>query len=144
VFTPTHDAFWTACRRRHGDAKGTRALIEVLLAHRYLPADALVQAMRLAVDAGVTDPAVVVVEARRLADRPAGGDRQPSGEVIPIGALARFDRPSPGLAGYDTLLAGDGRETGERAHRSGPGSGSPLEVVGGNATAEAAAAEVGV
>jgi transposase len=148
VFTPTHDAFWTACRRRHGDAKGTRALIEVLLAHRYLPADALVQAMRLAVDAGVTDPVVIVVEARRLArrlaDRPAGGDRQPSGEVIPIGALARFDRPSPGLAGYDTLLAGDGRGGGERAHRSGPGSGSPLEVVGGNATAEAAAEEVGV
>ena len=54
AFTPTHEAFWTACRRKHGDAVGTRALIEVLLAHRHLPAPALIQAMRQAVDAGVT------------------------------------------------------------------------------------------
>jgi hypothetical protein len=99
AFTPTHDAFWNACRRRHGDAKGTRALIEVLLAHRHLPADALVAAMAKAVRAGVTDPAVVLVEARRLADG------KPPAEVIPIGALARFDRPKPALGGYDALLA---------------------------------------
>jgi hypothetical protein len=37
AFTPTHQAFWTACRRSHGDAAGTRALIEVLLAYRHLP-----------------------------------------------------------------------------------------------------------
>jgi transposase len=99
AFTPTHDAFWTACRCRHGDAKGTRALIEVLLAHRHLPADALVAAMAKAVRAGVTDPAVVLVEARRLADG------KPPAEVIPIGALHRFDRPKPALGGYDALLA---------------------------------------
>jgi transposase/predicted nucleic acid-binding protein len=98
AFTPTHDTFWTACRRTHGDAKGTRALIEILLAHRHLPTDALIQAMRQAVAAGVTDPAVVMVEARRIAER------QPAAEVIPIGALARFDRPTPVLAGYDSLL----------------------------------------
>jgi transposase len=128
AFTPTHDAFWTACRRKHGDAKGTRALVEVLLAHRHLPAATLIQAMRQAVDAGVTDPAVVVVEARRIADRLSPA------EVTPIGALARFDRPKPALASYDTLLdeqAGghldhlDGRDQlgerdpdlAERAHR---------------------------
>jgi transposase len=98
AFTPTHDAFWTACRRKHGDPAGTRALIELLLAHRHLPAEALIQATRQAIDAGVTDPAVVLVEARRIADH------QPPTEVIPIGALARFDRPKPALAGYDTLL----------------------------------------
>jgi transposase len=98
AFTPTHEAFWTACRRTHGDTAGTRALIEVLLAHRHLPAQALIQAMRQAVDAGVTDPAVVVVEACRIADR------QPPAKVIPIGALTRFDRPKPVLAGYDSLL----------------------------------------
>lgn len=70
----------------------------MLLAHRHLPAHALIQAMRQATDAGVTDPAVVVVEARRLADH------QPPAQVIPVGALARFDRPGPALAGYDTLL----------------------------------------
>jgi transposase len=100
AFTATHDAFWTAARRRHGDAKGTRALIEVLLAHRHLPADALVRAMRQAVDAGVTEAAVVLVEARRIADQ------QPPAEVIPIGTLHRFDRPTPALAGYDALLTG--------------------------------------
>jgi transposase len=98
AFTSAHEAFWTACRRKHGDAQGTRALIEVLLAHRHLPAQALIQAMRRAVDAGVTDPAVVVVEARRIVDH------QPAAQVIPVGALARFDRPGPALTGYDTLL----------------------------------------
>ena len=38
VFTPAHQAFWDAARRARGDAAGTRALIEVLLAHRTLPA----------------------------------------------------------------------------------------------------------
>jgi transposase len=145
AFTPTHDAFWTACRRKHGDAKGTRALIEVLLAHRHLPAATLIQAMRQAVDAGVTDPAVVVVEARRIADRLSPA------EVIPIGALARFDRPKPALASYDTLLdeqAGghldhlDGRDqlgerdpdVAERAHRR-----PHLEVVGAQADVEQSA-----
>jgi hypothetical protein len=54
--------------------------------------------MRQAIDAGVTEAAVVLVEARRIADR------QSATQVIPIGALARFDRPTPALAGYDSLL----------------------------------------
>jgi hypothetical protein len=54
--------------------------------------------MAKAVQAGVTDPAVVLVEARRLADA------QPPAEVIPIGVLHRFDRPKPALGGYDALL----------------------------------------
>jgi hypothetical protein len=70
--------------------------------------------MRRAVDAGVTEAAVVLVEARRIADR------QPAAQVIPIGALHRFDRPTPVLAGYDSLLdqqvVGDGhRQPAQRA-----------------------------
>jgi len=34
VFTATYQACWDAVRRAYGDAAGTRALIEVLLAHR--------------------------------------------------------------------------------------------------------------
>ena len=34
-FTPVHDAWWAAVRKAHGDAAGTRALIEVLLLHRH-------------------------------------------------------------------------------------------------------------
>jgi hypothetical protein len=30
VFTSAHEAFWAAARARHGDAAGTRSLIEVL------------------------------------------------------------------------------------------------------------------
>ena len=33
-FTPVHDAWWAAARTAHGDAAGTRALVEVLLLHR--------------------------------------------------------------------------------------------------------------
>jgi hypothetical protein len=101
AFTPTHQAYWDAARRARGDAAGTRALIDVLLAHRTLPAAALITAMRKAVEAGVLDPQVVLIDARREAN----GHVAP---VIPIGALARYDRPAPTLAAYDELLAGSG------------------------------------
>jgi transposase len=150
AFTSTHEGFWTACRRKHGDAGGTRALIEVLLAHRHLPAEALIQAMRQAVDAGVTQAAAVVVEARRIADR------QPAAQVTPIGALARFDRPSPALAGYDTLLeaqaggqvdqAGGRGQLGERAHNLDTHAAGQLhlEAVGADGQADAGVQAEGV
>lgn len=99
AFTPTHQRYWNAARNARGDTAGTHALIEVLLAHRSLPAEALVAAMDTAVDAGVLDPQVVLIDARReAASRVA--------PVIPIGALARYDRPAPTLTGYDQLLTG--------------------------------------
>jgi hypothetical protein len=99
AFTPTHQAYWDATRRQRGDAAGTRALIEVLLAHRTLPAAALVTAMAKAVQAGVLDPQAVLIDARRAADAHVA-------PVIAIGALVRYDRPTPTLAGYDDLLSG--------------------------------------
>jgi hypothetical protein len=66
----------------------------VLLGHRTLTADALIQATDRAVTSGVLDPQAVLIDARRL----AGG---PVAPVIPIGALARYDRPAPALTGYD-------------------------------------------
>ncbi|MGH8976171.1 MAG: IS21 family transposase, partial [Acidimicrobiia bacterium] len=97
AFTPAHDAYWSRARRRRGDKDGTRALIEVLLAHRSLPADALVEALTAAVEAEMVDPAAVIVEARRRAE----GRVAP---VVPIGALRHYDRPLPVLGGYDELL----------------------------------------
>ena len=97
VFTASHQRYWDAARRKDGDADGTRALIEVLLGHRVLPADALIQAMDRAVTSGALDPQAVLIDARRL----AGG---PVAPVIPLGVLARYDRPAPALAGYDQLL----------------------------------------
>jgi hypothetical protein len=53
--------------------------------------------MGKAIEAGTLDPQVVLIDARRE----AGGPLAP---VIPIGALARYDRPAPTLSDYDDLL----------------------------------------
>jgi transposase len=98
VFGAVHDRFWVEARRRLGDRDGTRALIEVLLLHRTLSADAVIAGMERALTAASVDPAVVAIEARRAA-QPA------EAPVIPIGeGLSRFDRPPPSTAGYDDLL----------------------------------------
>jgi len=99
AFTATHQRYWDAARRAHGDAAGTRALIEVLLACRSLPAAAPLTAMDRAVSSGALDPQVVLIDARRA----AGGQ---AAAVIPIGTLARYDRPAPSLTVYDQLLTG--------------------------------------
>lgn len=96
-FGDAHERFWTAARRKLGDAAGTRALIEVLLAHRHLDHDVLVAGIDRALSAGSVDPAVVLVEARRSAE-----DRHQV--PIPIGSLHAFDRPMPVLSSYDELL----------------------------------------
>jgi hypothetical protein len=100
TFTAAHQRYWDAARRQHGDAAGTRALIEVLLAHRALPAATLTAAMTAAVSSGITDPQVVVIEGRRRAT----GQAAPA---VPIGALAHYDRPAPVLSAYDQLLTGN-------------------------------------
>jgi hypothetical protein len=101
AFTETHQRYWDAVRRTRGDSAGTRALIEILLAHRTLPATALLTARRNAITSGVLDPQVVLIEARREATHQVA-------PVIPIGALARYDRPPPTLSAYDQLLTGSG------------------------------------
>jgi len=98
VFTATHERFWNEGRRRVGDRDGTRLLIEVLLLHRTLPADAVVAGIERALTAGSIDPAVVAIEARRASDPRVAA-------VIPIGeGLSRFDRPLPTTTRYDQLL----------------------------------------
>jgi hypothetical protein len=98
AFSPTHDAFFAEARRRLGDAAGTKAMVEVLLAHRSLPASAVIAGMHGALRAGSIDPAVVLVEARRSMTESAV-------LIVPIDtALTRFDRPAPDLSSYDSLL----------------------------------------
>lgn len=65
-FTSAHDAFWAAARKRHGDADGTRALVEVLL-HRHLAHADVVAGLTAAVSVGATGADVVAVEARKAA-----------------------------------------------------------------------------
>lgn len=98
AFGATHERFWTEARRRLGDRDGTRALIEVLLLHRAIPAAGVTAGMDRALGAGSIDPAVVAIEARRAIEGA-------SATVVPIGeGLSRFDRPVPSIADYDDLL----------------------------------------
>ncbi|MCP4308839.1 MAG: IS21 family transposase [bacterium] len=103
TFTSAHQQFWDQARRRDGDQGGTRALIEVLLAHRRLPPEAIIEALDAANHTGIIDPTVIIVETRRHADQ------RPEADVVPIGALARYDRPVPTVAAYDQLLTGETR-----------------------------------
>jgi hypothetical protein len=100
VFTATHQRFWDHARRHGGDRDGTKALVEVLLLHRALPAVAVIAGMQAALVVGKADPAVVNIEARRAAEAAPAG-------VVPIGAgLSRYDRPAPDINHYDQLLEG--------------------------------------
>ena len=100
AFSATHQRFWDQARRRGGDRDGTKALVEVLLLHRCLPAGAVIAGMEAALATGSADPAVVNIEARRAAEAAPAG-------VVPIGErLARYDRPTPDINRYDQLLEG--------------------------------------
>ena len=52
--------------------------------------------MARATASGVLDAQAVLIDARRQAGQVA--------PVIPLGALARYDRPAPALDAYDQLL----------------------------------------
>ena len=102
-FTAAHERYWQRARRKLGDREGTRALIEVLLLHRSLPFVAVHAALDAVERVGSVDPALVAIEARRIAD----GRREAA--IVERPALRRFDRPAPNLAGYDALLARSAR-----------------------------------
>ena len=75
----------------------------MLLLHRSLPFVAVHAALDAVERVGSVDPALVAIEARRIA---AGGRER---AVVERPALRRYDRPAPALAGYDALLAGSAR-----------------------------------
>jgi transposase len=125
-FTRVHEAFWAAARAAHGEAQGTRALIEVLLLHRRLPAPAVLAGVTAALAAGSTSPDVVAIEARKADHRtdPADqgatagddelaeligwagvGDGRATIISLPSRALPEDTRPVPSVAAYDQLLS---------------------------------------
>jgi hypothetical protein len=115
AFTATHEAFWQAARAKHGDAAGTRALIEVLLLHRRLDQAAVLAGIRAALAAGSVAPDVVAIEARKSSpDRPtrqAPTPRRSPAAVVTLQArtqaagLPSDARAAPSVAGYDQLLS---------------------------------------
>lgn len=116
-FTPAHEALWEQARRRLGDGAGTRALIEVLLLHRRLPAASVAAGITAALNAGTCSPDVVAVEARKhaaaagaaAARPPAAVPRRSRAAVITLprrdAPLPADTRPAPDTSAYDRLLA---------------------------------------
>jgi hypothetical protein len=116
-FTAAHEALWAQARRKLGDGAGTRALIEVLLLGRRLPAASVAAGIGAALEAGTCSPDVVAVEARRHAAgaglpgpaEPAGpAPRRSRAAVITLprrtGPLPADSRPVPDTSAYDRLL----------------------------------------
>jgi len=96
-FSKSHDRFYNLVRHRLGERDATKAMIEVLLAHRTLAYDAVVAGIDAALKVASVDPQVVLVEARRVGERGA--------ETVALAeGLTRFDRPAPSLSRYDDLL----------------------------------------
>jgi transposase len=114
VFTSEHEAFWAAARKALGDSAGTRALIEVLLAHRHLEHADVLAGIAAALSVGSVSADVVAVEARKTAQR--RGVQPPPVEATPrrqqvVSLTARRlvelpgdDRPLPSVDVYDDLL----------------------------------------
>lgn len=127
VFTTAHDAFWAAARTAHGDAGGTKAMVEVLLLHRHLAHTDVVDALRAVVPVGATTADVVAVEARKIAslrtpitldatvgatdEVPVGArvvsltERRLADPTAVIAGLPADPRPLPSVTAYDELLA---------------------------------------
>jgi len=121
-FTPVHDAWWAAARKAHGDAAGTRALIEVLLLHRHMDHGDVVDGIAAALRAGALTADAVALEARKagdsqpglvfegldvFADPPSSLPKQPQVTSLTLRRLARLPadaRPLPSVAAYDQLL----------------------------------------
>ncbi|MCX4234694.1 hypothetical protein [Streptomyces ortus] len=111
-----HDAWWEATRRAHGDAAGTRALIEVLLLHRHMSHHHVIAGIAAALQAGALTSDAVALEARRAAERETPSEPGPDtapGRIDPVvvaliarrlAALPSDPRPLPSVAAYDQLL----------------------------------------
>jgi transposase len=118
IFTATHEAFWAAARRAHGDAAGTRALIDVLLLHRHTPAADVIAGINVALSVGASSVDVVAVEARKAGENNRTRATRPLAQPVPPGptpptvvsltqrrlALPQDTRPPPSVDHYDQLL----------------------------------------
>jgi hypothetical protein len=142
AFTAEHEAFWAAARCAHGDAAGTRELVEVLLLHRHLRHADVVDGLAAATGIGAARADVVAVEARRIAENRPSQDfsSQDDGGSVPVPArrvislterrlgdpaaviagLPADTRPLPTVSAYDELL------TRRTAQQITPGAGSEV------------------
>ncbi len=111
AFTTEHEAFWQAARTAHGDAGGTRALVEVLLLHRHLDRAAVLAGITAALSVGSTASDVVALEARKATEHRSAvaGDRDRRVVVLAEhrpASIPADQRPLPTVDQYDSLLGG--------------------------------------
>ena len=112
LFTAEHDRFWAAARKDHGDAAGTRALVEVLLLHRRLAHAEVCAGITAALAVGSVNHDVVALEARKAAEHAIiagpGAESDRGAEVVDLVArraeLPADSRPMHCLDKYDALL----------------------------------------
>jgi hypothetical protein len=94
-----YDTHWTRLQARHGKQNGTRAMVAVLALGREFGHE-----LRTAVASTVTLGACDLAAVRYLLTEAGLHKARP--DPVDVGALARYDRPLPDLADYDTLLTG--------------------------------------
>ena len=94
----SYDELWDRLCARHGKQNGTRAMVAVLVLGREFGHDRLRAAIAATVSLGACDVAAV-----RYLLTEASLQRAPAAP-IDVGELARYDRPLPSVADYDTLL----------------------------------------
>jgi len=114
TFTAAHEAFWAAARKAHGEAGGTRALVEVLLLHRHHDHGDVVAGITAALNVGALSPDVVAVETRKHQQHRTNPVLED--QVVVSLAQRRLAeltdqlppdlRPLPSVAAYDALLTG--------------------------------------
>ncbi|WP_423202071.1 Mu transposase domain-containing protein, partial [Mycobacterium intracellulare] len=112
VFTADHDRFWAAARRAHGDAAGTRALVEVLLLHRRIAHADVLAGITAALAVSSVNPDVVALEARKAGEhcRRAADPASQDQDALVVDLVSRRaelpadTRPMPCLDKYDALL----------------------------------------
>ncbi|MFD0021673.1 hypothetical protein [Streptomyces sp. NPDC058382] len=132
-FTPVHDKWWTAVRAAHGEAAGTRTLIEVLLLARHMEHEHVVAGLAAAYRAGALTADAVALEARKAAEGETAEPPLPVWPVDPaygpaatvthlsdwkLSHLPPDDRPLPSVAHYDQLLHRSGRMAGNEREGS--------------------------
>lgn len=98
LWPASYDALWARLITRHGKQDGTRQMIGVLQLGRTYGAAALQQTIEAALALGCGEEAAI----RHLLMADRLGRASP--DTMPVGMLARYDRPLPPLDHYDTLL----------------------------------------
>ena len=116
TFTATHEAFWAAARKAHGDGGGTRALVLVLLLHRHHTHADVVAGITAALLVGAVSPDVVALETRKHQQQQATPAAAVADQVVVSLEARRLAevteslppdlRPPPSVTAYDSLLTG--------------------------------------